>query len=1345
MKKSKRFISPRIAILSCFLLVFLCSFFILPSASEMSQTKRDGRATFLNADKDRKFFPIGQRIFKQGKRSLSGKLKEESPHYFIPGKAYYMEGEVLLKFEPEVSRMAGENLLQKYGMTIEKSLRHTRIQVIELPPSMSVGKAIGILMKEPSIEYAEPNYIVRTCDVPDDPMFDQLWGLHNTGQTGGTPDADIDAPEAWDIHKGNGNVVVGVIDTGVDYTHQDLVDNMWKNQAEYTGVPGVDDDGNGYIDDIYGINAITGSGDPMDDNGHGTHCSGTIGAVGDNQIGIVGVNWDVQIMGLKFLSSTGSGAIGNAIECMDYVLNMHEQGVYIKVTSNSWGGGGYSQAAYDAISALRDEDILFVAAAGNDGQDNDASPHYPSSYDLDNVIAVAATDHNDKLASLSYWGSNYGLTSVDVGAPGVNILSTLPGVIYEPDPGDLFFDHVEAGVGNWTPDTPWAITEEKSYSPTHSWTDSPYEDYENNVNASLTSEIIDLSAYAGQHIRVGFYAWVDLETYFDDLYIEVSGDGGTTWTSVGSMTGHMNYWDLYSYFIPDSVHTNQFRFRFRLDTDISVTYDGVYIDDIGIGVIGIPGSNNYASYGGTSMATPHVSGLAALIDSYHGGLNYAVIRDMIYASVDPILSLQGLIMTGGRINAQSALLVDPNNLPPMISSLSPIRGPVGAQVTIDGNRFGDTQGQVTFHDGAQADNIISWSDTSIVATVPSDAEAGFMTVTTADGATSPGVYFGVGYFLDLRAFIPTGVNRAAIASAGDNIYVIGGYILGGNTETGIVQIFDADLNYWTTGSPKPTPVANAGAAVINGLIYVAGGYQSTTYTVLDTLEIYDPENDSWSTGTAMPVALSGLGAVALNGKLYVMGGGLSTGYNSYLYEYDPSSDAWTQLASMNSPRSYFAAGVMDGKIYAFGGYDGSSRLSSAEFYDPQTQIWTTLASMNIPRYDIAGAALAGRLYALGGNSRSFWDPPYVQDIEAYNRATDTWEMVSQLLNVGRQGLRPAVLGSNIFVMGGFVGTGSEGINESLGEPLIPWKPVVVSYLSASPTSGVVPLEVSFAVEASGGSGSYTYSWSFGDGESSGLQNPTHTYDTAGSYDVTVTVADAVDLDNSTTGRLTVIALDQPVTISVGISASPSSGQAPLAVTFTANISGDSPPYNLDWDCGDGTSETQTTDSYTAQMSHTYNNAGTYHVCVVVTSALAGGGATQTVQASIGITVITPPPTPDGPVGGGCFIATAAYGSHMEPQVELLREFRDRFLLTNSEGKSFVMLYYACSPPLARFIAQHDTLRAMVRFTLLPVVAASWIAVHLGPILSLVLLILMLGLINVGAGIALKRVRFRHSG
>ncbi|MCK4760481.1 MAG: hypothetical protein KAT69_10560, partial [Candidatus Aminicenantes bacterium] len=241
MKKSKRFIFFRIEFLALFLFIFLCSFSSVPSYSELSQTERDGGSAAFDTDQEFKFFPSSQRDPRKSKRSLSGKLEEESPDYRRPASGFLKENELLVKFLPGVSRVTQEGVLGYYGMTVAESFRYTGIQVIKLPPGMNVGKAMGVLMNEPSVVYAEPNFIYTTCDIPNDPRFDDLWGLHNTGQTGGTADADIDAPEAWDIHTG-GDVVVGVIDTGVDYTHVDLADNMWINQAEAAGSPGVDDD-----------------------------------------------------------------------------------------------------------------------------------------------------------------------------------------------------------------------------------------------------------------------------------------------------------------------------------------------------------------------------------------------------------------------------------------------------------------------------------------------------------------------------------------------------------------------------------------------------------------------------------------------------------------------------------------------------------------------------------------------------------------------------------------------------------------------------------------------------------------------------------------------------------------------------------------------------------------------------------------------------------------------------------------------------------------------------------------------------------------------------------------------
>jgi subtilisin family serine protease len=340
------------------------------------------------------------------------------------------------------------------------------------------------LARNPNVAYAEPDYLRTTgATFPNDPSFSQLWGLHNTGQTGGTADADIDAPEAWDLSRGSSTVIVGVIDSGVEYTHSDLAANMWTNPGETPG-NGLDDDHNGYIDDVYGINAITGTGNPMDDNGHGTHCSGTIAGVGNNGVGVAGVCWTARIMALKFLDSHGFGYDSDAIECIEYAV---AKGA--RILNNSYGSYGYNQAMKDAIDAAGAAGALFLAAAGNETNDNDGSEsHYPSSYASPSIIAVASTDHNDNLSTFS----NFGLLSVDVAAPGSSIYSTFIG-------------------------------------------------------------------------------------------------------------------------------------------------------------------NSYAFSSGTSMAAPHVSGLAALIQSFHPSLGWTEIKSRILSGADPLASLQGKVLTGARINAYASL------------------------------------------------------------------------------------------------------------------------------------------------------------------------------------------------------------------------------------------------------------------------------------------------------------------------------------------------------------------------------------------------------------------------------------------------------------------------------------------------------------------------------------------------------------------------------------------------------------------------------------------------------------------------------------------------------------------
>jgi serine protease len=290
---------------------------------------------------------------------------------------------------------------------------------------MDVAQAVANLRRLPFVDYAEPDYVVQAVDIPDDVSFGQEWGLNNTGQTvngsTGTAGADINMPEAWDSITGNGSSIIAVIDTGTQWNHPDLADNIWSNPGEIAG-NGIDDDGNGYVDDTRGWDFYNDDNNPDDADGHGTHTAGTICAKGNNGEGVSGVLWNCKIMPLRFIGPNG-GYTSDAVDAINYAV---ANGA--KVSSNSWGSYSFSLSLYNAISNAAASGHIFVAAAGNEGYDNNGSmPFYPASFNPDNIIAVAATTNRDSLAG---W-SNYGSTTVDVGAPGVNIYSTYKGSGYK--------------------------------------------------------------------------------------------------------------------------------------------------------------------------------------------------------------------------------------------------------------------------------------------------------------------------------------------------------------------------------------------------------------------------------------------------------------------------------------------------------------------------------------------------------------------------------------------------------------------------------------------------------------------------------------------------------------------------------------------------------------------------------------------------------------------------------------------------------------------------------------------------------------------------------------------------
>jgi subtilisin family serine protease len=438
--------------------------------------------------------------------------------------------------------------------------------------------AIQKIKKDPNVKYVEPDFEVSILQtLPNDPGFNSLWGLHNTGQMGGMPDADMDAPEAWDIETGSSDVVIAVIDTGVDYNHEDLSANMWTNPGEIPG-NGIDDDNNGYVDDVHGWDFCNNDSNPMDDHDHGTHCSGTIAAVGNNGVGIAGVNWTAKIMAIKFLSAGGSGSTSDAILSVQYATTMKlDYGIPVIATSNSWGGGDFSQALENAIAEADAAGILFVAGAGNEGMNNDIYAFYPANHNVPNVIAVAATDDADYLA----WFSNYGSTTVDLAAPGVGILSTVIG-------------------------------------------------------------------------------------------------------------------------------------------------------------------NGYSFSDGTSMAAPHVSGLVGLVKARFPGITHHEIKDRILGSVNPVPDLQGITVTGGRVNAWNAL--DDDSIPPAEVTDLAVIGSAPSSVTLVWTATGDdgSTGTASSYDVRYSTSFISdanWGTAAQAVGEPNPQTPSSMETYTVPGLSSDITYY----------------------------------------------------------------------------------------------------------------------------------------------------------------------------------------------------------------------------------------------------------------------------------------------------------------------------------------------------------------------------------------------------------------------------------------------------------------------------------------------------------------------------------------------------------------------------------------------------------------------------
>ena len=562
---------------------------------------------------------------------------------------------IIVGFHRQATRAARAQLVHDLGHEQVDDLylpkAGIRAALVEIPEGESAAAAIVRYERDPLVAYAEPNGIWHAAAMPSDPDLAKLWGLHNTGQevnkTTGVAGADINAPEAWELTTGSPSVVVAVVDTGIQYDHPDLAPNMWHNPGESGAgkeTNGLDDDGNGYVDDWRGWDWVdaqenvpgSGDNDPRDQQGHGTHVAGTIGANGNDGVGVVGVNWDVSLMPLRVLDAGGGGEFWMVAKAFAYAA---QNGA--TVVNASLGGPDGPQIVADAIANA--PNTLFVVAAGNDGENNDVSPSYPCSYPQANIVCVAASSASDQLAEFS----NRGATSVDLAAPGTNIFSDYLSFDFQ--------DEFDAGASQWTfagTNNAWAWVPDSAGGHLE---DSPGGNYANNTSSFATlGEAIDLSGSSGCVLSY----FMHLDTQFENpaevdfVRPEVSTNGVAWQPLHGGWAGStQGFWVPIEESLEGFEGESSLRVRFFFSSDENETFDGVALDDVTVwcatGAGALPG---HRFLDGTSMATPHVAGAAALLKAQRPAATAAQIKNALLQGVARKPAFAGQMVSGGRLD-----------------------------------------------------------------------------------------------------------------------------------------------------------------------------------------------------------------------------------------------------------------------------------------------------------------------------------------------------------------------------------------------------------------------------------------------------------------------------------------------------------------------------------------------------------------------------------------------------------------------------------------------------------------------------------------------------------------------